>query len=349
MPSDTHDDIRNLFVQATSDLPASAPALDRTVRRARWRFVRTVSLLALSAVLVVGAVVHAVDPFIRSVPAKTPRMASGSWIVDTETGAATRMVGLPRQAFWFSASRDGSALAVAGEIRGRSQIFLLDQNGTNPRQVTHDRYGASQPALSPDGTTLAYQGFGRSTSRNVFVMDLTTGVADQVTHEPKDVSELEWSPDGTRILYSVTIKAIGIGPTLSRPPSNLLKVVDLRTRHVETTAGDRRSPADFGTWSPGGQIAYMTNGRSPNGVYAFQHAQIWVADADGGNRRMILPLAGAGFSLEWSPTGSSIAFSAPDGGALSTYVVDVDTHLVRHVGPGYVTAWLDDRRIIVSV
>jgi len=349
MPSDTHDDIRNLLVQATSGLPASAPAPDRTVRRARWRFVRTVSLLALSAGLLVGAVVHAVDPFIRSVPAKTAHMANGSWIVDIETGAATRMVGLPRQAFWFSASRDGSALAVAGTIRGRSQIFLLDQNGTNPRQVTHDRYGASEPALSPDGTTLAYQGFGRSTSRNIFVMDLVTDVSHQVTHEPKDVSQLEWSPNGTRILYSVTIKSIGVGPTLSRPPSNLLKVVDVRTRDVETIAGDRRSPADFGTWSPSGQIAYMTNGRSPNGVYAFQQAQIWVADADGGNRRLVLPLAGAGFSLEWSPTGSYVAFSAPDGDALSTYVADVETHLVRRVGPGYVTAWLDDQRIIVRV
>jgi Tol biopolymer transport system component len=93
----------------------------------------------------------------------------------------------------------------------------------------------------------------------------------------------------------------------------------------------------------------MSNGRSPNGVYAFQHAQIWVADADGENRRLVLPLAGGGFSLEWSPTGSYVAFSAPDGDTLSTYVVEVETHLVRRVGPGYVTAWLDDHRIIVHV
>ena len=349
MPSDTHDDIRNLLVQATADLPAIAPAPDRTVRRARWRVVRTVSLLGLSAGLVLGAVVHAVDPFNRSLPAKTPDVASGAWIVDIDTGAATHMVGLPQQAFWFSASRDGTALAVAGDTHGRSQIFLLDPNGSSPHQVTHDRYGASEPALSQDGTMLAYQGFGRSTTRNVFVMDLTTGVSRQVTHERKDVSELEWSPDGTRILYSVTIKAVGKGPTLSRPPSNLLKVVDIRTRHVETIAGDRRSPADFGTWSPDGQIAYMTNGRFPNGVYAFQHAEIWVADADGGNRRLLLSLGGAGFSLEWSPTGSDVAFSAPDGDALSTYVADVETHQVRRVAPGYVTTWIDDHTMIVHI
>jgi hypothetical protein len=37
------------------------------------------------------------------------------------------------------------------------------------------------------------------------------------------------------------------------------------------------------------------------------------------------------------------------GDALSTYVVDVETRLVRRVGPGYVTTWLDDRLVIVSV
>jgi hypothetical protein len=37
------------------------------------------------------------------------------------------------------------------------------------------------------------------------------------------------------------------------------------------------------------------------------------------------------------------------GDALSTYVVDVETRLVRRVGLGCVAAYLDDRRVIVSV
>ena len=351
MPNDTHADIRTLLTEATSDLPAFAPAPDRTVRRARRRFVRTVSLLTLSAGLVLGAVVHAIEPVTRPLPAKTPHMASGAWIVDIDTGAATHLVGLPRHAFWFSASRDGTALAVAGDTHGRSQIFLLDPNGSNPRQVTHDLYGASQPALSPDGATLAYQGFGSSTNRNIFVMNLTTGTLEQVTHERTDVSHLGWSPDGTRILYSLSIKGARRMPAFVAVSSSLLKVVDVATRRTETVAGDRRTWADFGTWSPDGtEIAYLSgHGWTSESQGGLRPTQIRTVNADGTNPRPVLTLVGRAIGVAWAPRGNAIAYSAPEGDSYSTYVVDADTHETHRVTPGGFPTWLNDHTVIVQL
>ena len=90
-------------------------------------------------------------------------------------------------------------IAVSGDAKHRPQILSCRVDGPDLRQVTHDLYGAPQPALSPDGSSLAYQGFGDSSTRNVFVVDLPAGVPHQVTHERHDISELSWSPDGRRI------------------------------------------------------------------------------------------------------------------------------------------------------
>src|SRR5207247_2640458 len=110
--------------------------------------------------------------------------------------------GLPRGAFWFDVSADGSTMAFAARSHGRTQVFVSAPDGSGSHVVTHDAYGGSQPALSPDGSMVAYQGFGHDDLRNVFIVNLTTGRVRQLTHERHDVSELTWSPHGSRILYS---------------------------------------------------------------------------------------------------------------------------------------------------
>jgi Tol biopolymer transport system component len=76
------------------------------------------------------------------------------------TWTATALERLPRGAFWFDASRDGSRIAFAAYPHGRTQVYVMAADGTGVRVVTHDRYEATQPALSPDASTLAYVGFG---------------------------------------------------------------------------------------------------------------------------------------------------------------------------------------------
>ena len=348
MLSDTDDDIRSLLLEATSDLPALAPARDRTVRRAHRRIIGAVSVVAVLVGLVVGATVSVVDRIDRTLPAKAPQRTSGAWIVNITTGTWTRMEGLPRHAFWFSASADGTEIAVSGDVKHRSQIFVLGSDGKDLRQVTHDPYGASQPALSPDGRSLAYQGFGDSSSRNVFVMDLPTGVPHQVTHERHDVSELSWSPDGRRILYSMSIQGPRDQKIFDDGASSVLKVVTVQTGRVELVAGTHHLPADFGTWSPDGtRIAFMTGHEWTDNAYGFDPAEIWIMDADGTNRRKVLTLGARAMGLTWSPSGS-LTFSELDGDASSTYIVDVATGQMTRVATGALPVWLSADTLIVQ-
>jgi Tol biopolymer transport system component len=181
-------------------------------------------------------------------------------------------------------------------------------------------------------------------------LDLTDHHAKQIAHERKDVSEMQWSPDGSRIVYSTSATGVGVGPTGNNASTSLLKVVVVRTGAVERIAGSHRSPADFGTWSPdGSRIPFMTGHGFPNENYGFGPAEIWTVAADGTSPQMVLSLPGRAFALRWSPDGSELAFSAPDGDAFSSYVVDVNTHEVRRVAPVFLPVWLNDQELIVHI
>jgi hypothetical protein len=78
----------------------------------------------------------------------------------------------------------------------------------------------------------------------------------------------------------------------------VLKVVDVRTGGVERVAGNRRSTADLGTWSPHGEhIAYMTGHEWTDNLYGFNPAGIWVMDGGGSNRHRIMTLDTRAFGL----------------------------------------------------
>jgi hypothetical protein len=67
----------------------------------------------------------------------------------------------PYWATRYAASSDGSRLAYVGiGEEGSVQIFVAGIDGTGVRQVTHDPRGAGFPAMSPDGSMVAYKGSG---------------------------------------------------------------------------------------------------------------------------------------------------------------------------------------------
>ena len=53
-------------------------------------------------------------------------------------------------------SPDGKWIAFAGITPGIWQIFLMDAQGRNLRQLTHEKYSAQFPSFSPDGQWIAY-------------------------------------------------------------------------------------------------------------------------------------------------------------------------------------------------
>jgi len=140
------------------------------------------------------------------------------------------------------------------------QVWLMNPDGSNPRQLTFGPGDKTQPRWSPDGTRLLYVApAGSDASGNALGLDIWainldgSGPAD-LSNSPGDDTDPSWSPDGTRIAYAgdrinrlnqVFVSAVSCepipGPCKAEKPFNLSAGFAVET-----------SPA----WSPdGSQIA----------------------------------------------------------------------------------------------
>jgi len=103
-------------------------------------------------------------------------------------------------------SPDGKQIAYTGRAGDRLDIWLVNADGTNRRQLTHiisDDGQAQVPAWSADGRQLAMQ-VTRKGDGTIWIADAATGSAHEVAphHDHPYLDEVpSWFPDGKRIVF----------------------------------------------------------------------------------------------------------------------------------------------------
>ena len=94
-------------------------------------------------------------------------------------------------------SSDGSWLVFTA----LGHLFQLPTEGGVAKQLTFGPYYDSAPAISPDGTRVAFISDRKVSSQgNVFVLDLASGQVHQLTDEAW-VDRPVWSPDGKSLVF----------------------------------------------------------------------------------------------------------------------------------------------------
>jgi Domain of unknown function DUF11/RTX calcium-binding nonapeptide repeat (4 copies)/WD40-like Beta Propeller Repeat len=174
-------------------------------------------------------------------------------------------------------------IAYSSFVGGPSELFVVDPDGGNRRQITDGGLGGANrwPAWSPRGTEVAFihlvgSDYARLSAVRADGSDLRT-----LSDAPVDVGQGHppvWSPDGSRIAFSTPVNGRPVPFTGHVPGRDIYVVAADGSSEVRLTQSAEREAADRRpTWSPdGSQLAFETTqrqGRAESGIYA--------ANADG--------------------------------------------------------------------
>jgi TolB protein len=200
-------------------------------------------------------------------------------------------------------SPDGALIAFHSMRSGNNDIWVMDADGGNQRQLTRDPGDDRRPAWSPDGAWIAFDS-DRSGNRDIWVMDSQGENLKQLTSGPGQKTFAAWSPDATRVAfysYGGGILDLWVVDLQDFLPDGEAGVVQRLTSGL---ADEKRNQCTFAchmpSWSPDSQqIAYQ----------AMNQTQVWMVGADGGDPRQVTGGGTREHFPSWTPAGRIIFLS----------------------------------------
>ena len=230
-----------------------------------------------------------------------------------------------------------SKIVFVSNRSGSKEIWSMDYDGSNQRQLTHSGTVSLSPRISPDGSRIAFS----SITKGAWEISMySTDLGRLVSFPRYGGTNLSpaWSPDGTKLALSS-----------SRSGDPEIYVADAsgaNLKRITSFAGPDVSPV----WNhkTGAQIAWVS-GRT--GL-----PQIYTMEADGTNVQRMTD-QGYAVSPSWSPNGQFLAFAwirhygpgAP--GAQDIYVMDVASkqwvQLTHDGGRNDFPSWSPDGRHLI--
>ena len=243
---------------------------------------------------------------------------------------------------WPAWSPDGSQITFSSFQDASWDIYIMNADGTNVRQLT-DGFWGEQANWSPDGTQLAFSGY-KDGNESIFVMNVDGTEVEQLTDADRSDEYPAWSPDGTQIVFSSDRDGDMEIFVMNADGTNVRQLTD-------NSYGDSNKARDWqATWSPDGTQIVFSSDRDGD-------SEIFVMNADGTNVRQLTDNDDLDEFPVWSPDGSQIIFNnGPRLGFTTLFVMNADgseVHSLKHAG-GFASVTLQrgavslDRRTIQS-
>jgi TolB protein len=230
-----------------------------------------------------------------------------------------------------------SSLYFVSDRSGHKEIWAMDYDGANQRQVTHLGSIALSPRISPDGTRIAFSGLTK-TGWEIMMYSLDLNRMVSFPHIGGTNLSPAWSADGAKLAFSS-----------SKAGAPEIYVAD-------ASGGNARRITD----SKGPEVGPVWN-RKTNAQIAFVSGrtglpQIYTMESDGTNQQRVTD-QGYAVSPSWSPNGQFLIFAwvrkygPGEPGASDIYLMDVASkqwvQLTHDGGRNDFPSWSPDGRHIV--
>jgi len=269
--------------------------------------------------------------------------------------------------------------------RRRSNLWIVDEDGTRHRPLTSGSRSDGAPRWSPTGDRIAWVSSGDG-SPQIHVRYMDTGESAVLSRLVQGPRGLAWSPDGRSLAFFMHVPerskpmveppARPEGAEWAPPP----KVIDRLTYRADgegylpdghsqlfvipAEGGAPRQltdgPFDHGgriAWTPDGAHVLVSANRHPDGEYDPQNTEIYDVTLADGAIRALTQRRGPDGSPAVSPDGRKVAYTGFDDAYQSyqptrLYVMDRDGGAPRCITDGFdrdveTPAWTSDGRGLV--
>jgi TolB protein len=230
-----------------------------------------------------------------------------------------------------------SKIYFVSDRSGKKEIWVMDYDGSNQRQVTRLGTISLSPRISPDGSRLAFSSLTK-TGWEIMMYSVDLNRLVSFPHMGGTNLSPSWSPDGLRLAFSS-----------SRGGSPEIYIADSSGANLRSMTANK-GPDVSPIWNrkTGAQIAYVS------GVTGLP--QVYTMETDGTNQQRMTDQCYA-VSPSWAPNGQFLVlawerkYGPGDPGALDLYLMDIASkqwvQLTHDGGRNDSPSWAPDGRHIV--
>jgi len=232
----------------------------------------------------------------------------------------------------------GTKIYFESSRSGAREIWSMDPDGSNQKQLTFYKAIAMRPAISPDGTTLAYT-TDMKTGWMLRLQSLVTGGRLPFFNPPSTLNQTpDFTPDGKKIVFSSNVAGRGDSQLYiaNVDGGDLQRLTYSNSIDVEPRVNPKT----------GSEIVFVS-GRSGT-------PQVYRMSIDGTDVQRLTNGEGDAVNPAWHPDGQHIAFSWTRGfapGHYNIFVMDVATRqyvqLTHETGRNENPYWAPDGRHLV--
>ncbi len=232
----------------------------------------------------------------------------------------------------------GSKIYFISDRTGNKEVWSMDPDGSNQTQITSFKSLTIEPAVSPDGTKIAFTSYARGNPA-IFVFSVD-GPRPRRLPFYNQVASMnatpDFTPDGKQIVYASSASGTAQIYVANLDGSNLRRISTSRAIEVEPKVNPKN----------GNEMVFVSGRSGPQ--------QIFRMNMDGTGVERLSNGEGEASNPAWHPDGQAIAFSWTRGyatGNWNVFIMDVATRsylqLTHGAGRNENPSWAPDGRHIV--
>jgi TolB protein len=200
-------------------------------------------------------------------------------------------------------------IAMSCDRTGKKEIYVMDFDGTDVKQVTHHRSIAFAPAWSPSGTRIAYSLYTRHRNNvkniDLYEYDFEGNSVRMLSNRKGMNSGAAYEPGGRKIALTMSFLGEPQIFTLDPTSSQVTRITHSLSFEVDPS------------WSPDGKKLAFVSDRTGSPM-------VYMQNVDGSGVKRLTFAGRYNATPSWSPQNNKIAFAGDMGHRFDVFIMNPD-------------------------